>query len=69
MVNEKGFKNQGPGASVKSVGPQGVKGQGLDGAPCASQPYSGGKVPHKKPGKGLGELTAPQNGVMPKVGK
>ena len=68
-VNTKGFKVQGAGASVKSVGAQGVSGQGLGGAPCdyAGMPISGGKVPHKKPAPGLS--LEPKNGIMPKVGK
>ena len=72
MVNEKGFKVQGAGAGVKAVGAQGVSGQGLDGAPCdyAGMPISGGKVPHKKAGgMSVAQQIAPQNGVMPKVGK
>ena len=69
-VNTKGFSNKGAGASVKSVGPQGVQGQGEGSAPCdyASMPISGGKVPKKMAPKGSLSLE-PQNGIMPKVGK
>lgn len=69
MINDKGFKVQGAGASVKSVGPQGVQGQGEGSAPCdyAGMPISGGKVPKKMPAPSLD--LGPQNGIMPKVGK
>lgn len=69
---EEGFVVKPAGAGVKTVGPQGVSGQGLGGAPCdyAGMPISGGKVPHKMAGgMSVAQQMAPQNGVMPKVGK
>lgn len=71
-VNEKGFSMQGPGKGVRSVTPQGASGAGLGGpaVPNASMPISGGKVPHQMPmGPSMDQCCAPQNGVMPKVGK
>lgn len=72
MVNDqKGFEQKPQANPEKNVGGQGLSGQGLGGQAVAhaGMPISGGKVPSKKGVVSMGELSAPQNGVMPQVGK
>ena len=70
-INDKGFSNNKQANTHKKVGSQGASGAALGGTPVygASQPVSGGKVPHKMGTVSSDALLQPQNGVMPQVGK